>query len=719
MIDESGEVKTAAEKKLVTLADKSGLAVVLVDDSSVVFAANNNSICEILYSSTQFTPRCAEFCGRAFVEATTAEKTVSRQCHAGLNYQATAIKIGEHQQLVAITGRSYIHSEDYRKARTRNIDGDWQQFSTAELFKNMLLASSEREIEDLTRRIGKLSDEEREQLGKLGKQPIKIVVETPTTPTIIENPSLPITENPPLTSPNEEISQLIERFHQNKVQLAIDQSPEKTPRELEDLAAWRSLFSSLLSLTHRGACVSVAEFIANRYQLKDLAWLENNESALQSIWGIGSFANEQIQIAIPADDSRLKDALQKETSLELQERKINGGSVETLQKINLFPLAVGGKIRSALVVGSKIANSNDKRHIARFVRQVASELEILRLREEINRYSSTAQAVNRLNQMLRKIDSEEFWVVLAQFIAELMRAERGSFLIYNEENKEFIVKAAIGSSAEAIGLETPLKIGERIAHNVLRSGRPLVVKDMKLAGVIPAPNDWKYKTNSFISYPIVVGGRKIGVLNVTDKIDGGNYDESDLDILNTLAPQFAVAIDHTALISKVDKFEQLSMTDSLTGLLNRRYLEVRLNEEINRSKRHGYPMCFMMIDVDEFKSYNDTFTHPEGDKALQMVGQCLKSTLRGADIAARYGGEEFSILLPQTTLREAVTISERLREKVATTRFPNRQVTVSIGLTTCNAEFCDAQELISAADIALYQAKTKGRNRVELYRKES
>lgn len=89
-------------------------------------------------------------------------------------------------------------------------------------------------------------------------------------------------------------------------------------------------------------------------------------------------------------------------------------------------------------------------------------------------------------------------------------------------------------------------------------------------------------------------------------------------------PQLAILIDRANLKSKAGEFEQLSVTDALTGLLNRRYLEERLTEEIKRSNRHDFPLSFMMIDVDEFKSYNDSFGHTEGDKALQTVGGCLK-----------------------------------------------------------------------------------------------
>jgi diguanylate cyclase (GGDEF)-like protein len=180
-----------------------------------------------------------------------------------------------------------------------------------------------------------------------------------------------------------------------------------------------------------------------------------------------------------------------------------------------------------------------------------------------------------------------------------------------------------------------------------------------------------------------------------------------------MAPQLAVALDRTALKQKAGEFEQLSITDPLTGLLNRRYLEARLTEEIKRWQRDGFPTSFMMIDVDDFKAYNDNFTHPEGDKALRLVAGALKANLRGVDVAARYGGEEFSILLPQTTMSEAQTIAERIRERVEKTQFPNRSVTVSIGIASCSPDLSTPEKLVAAADEALYDAKRMGRNNVK------
>jgi diguanylate cyclase (GGDEF)-like protein len=123
----------------------------------------------------------------------------------------------------------------------------------------------------------------------------------------------------------------------------------------------------------------------------------------------------------------------------------------------------------------------------------------------------------------------------------------------------------------------------------------------------------------------------------------------------------------------------------------------------------------MMIDVDDFKSYNDRFSHPEGDQALRLIAACLKVTVRAADIAARYGGEEFVVLLPQTNSAEAHIIAERFRERVASKDFPCRTITVSIGVASFSPSVCTMTDMIKAADHALYEAKRCGRNNVKIF----
>jgi diguanylate cyclase (GGDEF)-like protein len=671
------------------LADESGLAIILVDENSSVSTANNNSICEILDASEEFAPRCAEFCGRAFQMANEAQKSVPYQCYAGLDCLAVPLK--SEKPLVAIVGRTFTKAENYRKATERAISGDWNKFPPTKFFENVLINGSSKNLETTAKRLESLEfKSEPSASADESKDEIQTIDEQPKA---------------------DELNKLIEKFHQ-QTSAEIEQITKKSGEETEEIAAWRSLFGSLFNLAYRDACLSTMRFLAQRYNLSSLAWLERKENQFESIAATGILKNRQFKISLPADDKLLFDALEKEISLELRERAKDEKNER--QTISLFPVSVGGEIQSALVVADEITNETTKRHISRFCKTVASELEILRLREEVKRRNWLANAVEKFNASLKNIDTEDFWSNLMRVSAELMRAERSSLLVFDEKSDSLTVKAAVGATADNIKNERE-NIGERVARLVLQNGKPVVVGDVGKIGLQPAPLDWKYKTNSFISYPFSIGERRIGVLNVTDKADGLAYSEYDLELLNAIAPQVAVLIDRAALKNKAGEFEQLSVTDALTGLLNRRYLEERLSEEIKRSNRYGYPMSFMMIDVDDFKSFNDNFGHTEGDKALKIVGHILRETLRSADVAARYGGEEFSILLPQTTPQEAETIAERLRENIASAEFSNRRITVSIGIASCCLELNSAQELIIAADKALYEAKRRGRNNVQIY----
>lgn len=156
-----------------------------------------------------------------------------------------------------------------------------------------------------------------------------------------------------------------------------------------------------------------------------------------------------------------------------------------------------------------------------------------------------------------------------------------------------------------------------------------------------------------------------------------------------------------------------AMIDGLTGLYNRAYFDRRLAEEAARSGRHGTPLALVMVDVDRFKSVNDHFGHPGGDRVLREVSTLLRATARVTDIACRYGGEEFALIAPGSTAAEAAVLAERLRTAVPTTLLPDRRpVTASFGVAALGGG--TAEELVSAADGALYRAKCNGRDRVEV-----
>lgn len=174
----------------------------------------------------------------------------------------------------------------------------------------------------------------------------------------------------------------------------------------------------------------------------------------------------------------------------------------------------------------------------------------------------------------------------------------------------------------------------------------------------------------------------------------------------------------TLVVLGAQRLRQLSATDPLTGLMNRRAFEERLVEETARARRYGRPLSMAMIDIDYFKQFNDTYGHAAGDECLRNVAATLRNRLRTGDVVARYGGEEFVILLPETQAHTAVAIAEQLRRAVAATpiRIPGVRdptpVTISIGVSTWPEHGQEISRLQERADDRLYQAKLAGRDQV-------
>lgn len=163
---------------------------------------------------------------------------------------------------------------------------------------------------------------------------------------------------------------------------------------------------------------------------------------------------------------------------------------------------------------------------------------------------------------------------------------------------------------------------------------------------------------------------------------------------------------------KNEELERLSVTDGLTGLYNRRRLMEAVNDEARRSQRLKHTFALLMVDVDHFKKYNDSFGHPAGDGVLARVAAILREATREVDLVARYGGEEFLVMLPETGMPEAQEIAERIRARIAEENFPGRRMTVSIGVAEFPLHGDTPEQVIAAADEALYEAKREGRDKV-------
>lgn len=210
--------------------------------------------------------------------------------------------------------------------------------------------------------------------------------------------------------------------------------------------------------------------------------------------------------------------------------------------------------------------------------------------------------------------------------------------------------------------------------------------------------------------PLMIDMQTIGYLMAKD------IKEQDYDKFHILTQQFLLGIKRALLYKKV---QELTITDSLTQVFNRRYFLERFNEELMRSKKFNYKFSFLMADIDHFKNFNDRYGHLVGDAILKEVAKTIKNNTRQIDFIGRYGGEEFSIVLTETDKEKARFAAERFRQTVEQKQIraydENLKVTISVGISTFPDDAQDIQELIDKADTALYQAKHKGRNRVCVY----
>jgi diguanylate cyclase (GGDEF)-like protein len=180
---------------------------------------------------------------------------------------------------------------------------------------------------------------------------------------------------------------------------------------------------------------------------------------------------------------------------------------------------------------------------------------------------------------------------------------------------------------------------------------------------------------------------------------------------------------HQTLRERNQELQELSVTNSLTGLFNRKHMWETLARELEGVKRHQRPLAVLMIDIDHFKRYNDTRGHLAGDEVLRRMGDIFHRSLRVCDYAARYGGEEFLAVLPDTNSAKAAQAAERLRGLVADEKFAEGQgpigITVSIGVASTSEHESEPEALVRNADTALYRAKKAGRNRVVAFESAS
>lgn len=344
---------------------------------------------------------------------------------------------------------------------------------------------------------------------------------------------------------------------------------------------------------------------------------------------------------------------------------------------------------------------------SRFLRtSIAKEQSLLEKRVEER--TLEIEMLQRLASMLAACNSiEEVQQVLKEIVPKVMGEFTCSVSLVTEQSN--VIETKIEWCGEWPG-ESSFTSNECWA---LRKGRFHVSKDEHSSLTCQHMGDTEEKT---LCIPLLAHGNAIGLLHVLL----GEKDV-DLNLLFTLSEHLGLAL---ANLNMQEKLREQAIKDPLTKLHNRRYMDEFLDKELNRCKRHSLNMSILILDIDHFKSFNDTCGHDAGDYVLQALAVTLLSTIRKEDLVCRIGGEEFAVILPETQLDEAKVCADKINRyvKAESLHYQGQnlgQITVSIGIACYGINGEDAMSLIKAADVALYEAKNAGRDQFKVNKGKS
>jgi len=224
-----------------------------------------------------------------------------------------------------------------------------------------------------------------------------------------------------------------------------------------------------------------------------------------------------------------------------------------------------------------------------------------------------------------------------------------------------------------------------------------------------------YKTNNCIIAPLICQERVVGVLNLADKIQGDSFSSEDIALIELFSQLVGASVGNIKLFEKT---QRQATTDGLTGLANHKAFYEILEKELWRYRRYGDQISLIMVDVDNLKKINDAYGHRVGDKVIKQISRKIKECIRQIDTAARYGGDEFAVILPNTSLADAIVVAERMVEAVShspiTCGKEQVPLSISVGLGQYDAD-TSPEDITSRSDQALYTAKQAGKNTVRIF----
>jgi len=382
-------------------------------------------------------------------------------------------------------------------------------------------------------------------------------------------------------------------------------------------------------------------------------------------------------------------------------------------EIELFmPLISRSNLIGILVLDKKQSSRyslEDLNLLENVTERVAVSMEKEYLREQLKEREEELSIINRSSAIITS--SLDIQGIYESFIHELNNvADVGwAAITLAEENGLYFLalSSKIGSAWKA-GERIPIK--GTGTEWVINQNRHMVEPNLSIRSRFTTDKyHLQHGVRSIAYLPLTVKDKAIGSLIVASRKPDA-YSQRQVNLLQQLASQISMPIENSRLYAEA---EQKARIDGLTGLLNRRSMDEMIDSEIGRHSRYGGVFSLIILDLDGFKAFNDRYGHLAGDKLLRRMGNIMKSATRSADQAFRYGGDEFAVLLPQTYLDAASQVAERIRKKIAGEVKPDKTpVTTSIGLASWPADGVVANEVIAAADAALYHAKRTGGNMI-------
>ncbi len=301
---------------------------------------------------------------------------------------------------------------------------------------------------------------------------------------------------------------------------------------------------------------------------------------------------------------------------------------------------------------------------------------------------------------------------ISELICELTDADACSVMLLDAQKERLLAKAAFGLRTERMQ-RLSFAVGEGVAGWVIAHGEPALIADVAEEPRFLVIDEARTPIVSMVCIPIEARGERVGVMTATSG-QRGCFAQHHVELLRFIARTIALDVENIRL-------HKVSVTDPLTGAYNREFLQQRLPAEIARAVAGDAPLSVAMVDVDHFKAVNDRFGHDTGDDVLAEVASRLKRAIRGDDLLVRYGGEEFLTVLPRAAAGRAWEVAERMRARLGGQPFQiaagTMTIEISIGVAQLRINGAGAEtaaELIRRADAALYTAKARGRNRVEV-----